>query len=132
MIIVLGQRLLANLREASTGGEFLSALTFIGLAVAQFTSTPANTSFLVLLFGAKFALPVIVALLLLAFAHLVCLMLDARMPMVAFRKLLSFGGMLIWGSLTTDLVRRGQYGGMIIFFGLALLLWIAVWRGRYA
>lgn len=123
---------LENLRQFSGGGEWLSAFTLLGLGVAQFTTTPATSSLLVLLLGERFPGVFAVGLIVLAIVHLVCFALPSVLPMIGIRKVLSLGGLVIWASVVYDLVVRGQIGGALVFAGLAVLLWIAVWRGRYA
>jgi hypothetical protein len=120
--------IVANLREASTGGEFIGAVTLMLLAVAKVADPSTQSSIVLFLLTLKFPGLWFSLLFLLGGTHLFCLFFPYRRPWLIWRKVCSIVGGVLYLELTWEVYKAGSHTG-VIWLGLpTVLLAVAVAR----
>ena len=124
--------LIRQLREAGTGGEFLSAVTLILLGCAHLLDPNTTSSLVLYLLSLKFPGLWLGLVLLLGVVHLIALCLRPTLRWIVVRKWCSVVGLVVFLGLTAQVAMAGNIGATIWLGQIALYLAFAILRPRHS
>ena len=123
--------LIRQLREAGTGGEFLSAITLILLGGAHILDPQTTSSLVLYLLSLKFPGLWLSVVFLLGAIHLIALCLRSTLRWIVIRKACSVVGLVVYLGLASQVAMAGNIGATIWLGQIALYLSFAIQRPRH-
>jgi hypothetical protein len=123
--------LIRHLREAGTGGEYMSAVTLITLGLATVFDPHAQSSLVLFLLSLKFPGLWLTLVFLLGAVHLIALSVWPRFWWIVVRKFCSVCGLIPWLVITWQVHRAGNIGATIWLGQIVLYLALAITRPKW-
>jgi hypothetical protein len=122
--------LVRHLREAGTGGEYMSAVTLILLGSARILDPNARSSLVLYLLSLRFPGLWLSLVFLIGAVHLIALCLRPTFRRIVVRKACSVVGQVIFLGLTIQVILSGNIGAVIWLGQIVVYLTFAIQRPR--